>query len=260
MTLKTFNATHVTPGQPLTAQAWNDIVDAIDQAYQYLQATMHSVHVQITNPELASQAMLETVRVFAVLAGSPPFEAVRPVVPGGPHVLAGLPPGAYTLQAEAVGYTPATTTINVTGTGASDTAVSMALAPAGVFMPALFGLPLAQAKQQLATLQIKFDRLLDFNGSDMAPASTDFDNTPVLLQSPPLGTFMNAGDSAQLVVGVPQKVESGVMVPSLAGLSQAEAQKALESIGLVLGKVQILRRPAPVPSPPAPPTPGPANS
>jgi hypothetical protein len=249
MTLKTFNATHVNPGQPLTAQAWNDIVDAIDQANQYLQATMHSVHVQITNPELASQSMLETVRVFAVLAGSPPFEAVRPIAPGGPHVLTGLPPGAYTLQAEAVGYTPATTTVNVTGTGASDTPVSMALAQAGGFMPALFGLPLAQAKQQLATLQIKFDRLLDFNGNDMAPAATDFDNTPVLVQSPAVGTYMKAGDSAQLVVGVPQKVESGVLVPSLAGLTQAEAQKALESIGLVLGKVQILQRPVPLAAP-----------
>ena len=93
---------------------------------------------------------------------------------------------------------------------------------------------------------IKFDRLLDFNGADMAPASSDFDNTPVLVQSPMPGTFMRTGDSAQLVVGVPVKVQSGVAVPSLAGLTQIEAQKALESIGLVLGRVQTLhKQPAP---------------
>jgi hypothetical protein len=240
MNLKTFNATHVNPGSPLTAQAWNDIVDAIDQAYQYLQATMHTVHVQVTNTELQSQALLETVRVFALQAGSPPIEAVRPVAPGGPHVLVGLPPGAYSVQAEAVGYTTGQAAVTVSGTGGSDTLVSFALLKSGVFMPLLFGLALKKAKQQLADLQIKFDRLLDFNGNDMAPASNDFDNTPVLVQSPAPGTFMKAGDSAQLVVGVPQKVESGVLVPSLAGLSQIEAQKALESIGLVLGKVRTL--------------------
>src|SRR5258708_17162728 len=124
MNLNTFNATHVNPGQPLTAQAWNDIVDAIDQAYKYLQATMHTIHVQITNTELASQSMLETVRVVAVQSGAPPIDALRPLTPGGPHVLTGLPPGAYTIQAEALGYTPATTTVSVTGAGASDTPVS----------------------------------------------------------------------------------------------------------------------------------------
>ena len=31
-------------------------------------------------------------------------------------------------------------------------------------------------------------------------------------------------------------------VPSLAGLTQQEAQKALEAIGLVLGKVNILQK------------------
>ena len=241
MNLDSFNATHVSPGQPLTAQAWNDIVDAIDQAYKYLQATLHTVNVQLSNPELQSRAMLETVRVFAVQAGSPPFEAVRPMADGGAHVLTGLTPGAYTIQAEALGYTPATTTVTVTGTGGSNTTVSLALAAAGVFMPLLFGLPLGQAKAQLGALQITLSRLLDFNGNDKAPVGTDFDNTPVLVQSPLPGTFMKAGDNAQLVVGVPQKVESGVLVPSLAGLTQTEAQKALESIGLVLGNVQILQ-------------------
>jgi hypothetical protein len=244
MNLNSFNATHVTPGQPLTAQAWNDLVDAIDGIVKFLQATMHTVHVQIANPELQTQSLLETVRVFAVKAGSPPVEAVRPIAAGGPHVISGLEPGSYTVQAEALGYSSASQAVDVSGTGSTDTQVSLALTAAGVFMPSLFGLPLAKAKDQLTALQIKLDRLLDFNGNDMAPATRDFDNTPVLVQSPLAGAFMKAGDTAQLVVGVPVKVESGVLVPSLAGLTQIEAQKALEAIGLVMGKVQILHKQA----------------
>jgi hypothetical protein len=243
MDLKPFNATHVNPGQPLTAQAWNDVVDAIDGAYQYLQATRHTVEVQVTNPELQQGGLLETVRVTAVRAGSAPVEAVRPTVPGGPHVISGLEPGAYTVQVEALGYTRQTVPVTV-GSDA-DLKVTAALAPVGTFMPDLFGLSLHDAKAQLAQKQITLSRLLDCNGNDMAPSATDFDGTPVLVQSPMAGVYLPPGTPARLVVGVPQKVESGVEVPSLAGLTASEAQKALESIGLILGKNPILAKKPP---------------
>jgi beta-lactam-binding protein with PASTA domain len=47
---------------------------------------------------------------------------------------------------------------------------------------------------------------------------------------------------ARLVLAVPIQVEPAVEVPSLSGLTQQEAQKALESIGLVLGKVSVLQK------------------
>jgi len=40
---------------------------------------------------------------------------------------------------------------------------------------------------------------------------------------------------------VPAKLEAVVEVPSVAGLTQAEAKQVLEKIGLRLGKVTILQ-------------------
>jgi beta-lactam-binding protein with PASTA domain len=45
----------------------------------------------------------------------------------------------------------------------------------------------------------------------------------------------------QLVISAALQVEPAIEVPSLAGLTLPEAQKALEGIGLVLGKVTTLQ-------------------
>jgi beta-lactam-binding protein with PASTA domain len=45
-----------------------------------------------------------------------------------------------------------------------------------------------------------------------------------------------------LAVAAPVRVEPTVEVPSLTGLSQEEAKKALEALGLKLGKVEERRR------------------
>ncbi len=43
MELRPFIKHTVRPGEPLTAQAWNDVVEGIDGAYQFLQAMMHGL-------------------------------------------------------------------------------------------------------------------------------------------------------------------------------------------------------------------------
>jgi beta-lactam-binding protein with PASTA domain len=45
------------------------------------------------------------------------------------------------------------------------------------------------------------------------------------------------GAPVHLVVAAVLEAESSIEIPSLTGLSLPEAQKALESLGLVLGKV-----------------------
>jgi beta-lactam-binding protein with PASTA domain len=61
----------------------------------------------------------------------------------------------------------------------------------------------------------------------------------VLAQLPLAGEFVPPSVSAQLVVAASLVAEAAVEMPSLVGLTQTEAQKALENIGLVLGKVVI---------------------
>jgi PASTA domain-containing protein len=240
MDLKPFIATKVNPGDPVTAQAWNDIVDGTDGVYKFLQATLHLVKVRITTSNLDPAA----VRVTATRAAGTPYEAVRPVPPDTTHVLAGLEAGAYTLVAQAPGYTPATQTLTIADAG--ETSLEMTLSPVGAFMPDLFGMRLADALGALAAAQIPVTRLLDFTARELAAQTVgegDDADAPVLAQSPAAGATVAAGGGAQLVVATPVTVEPAIEVPSLAGLSQFEAQKALEAIGLVLGKVEIRQSP-----------------
>src|SRR5882724_3868251 len=226
MDLNPFLKKTVQPGEPLTAQAWNDILDAVDGAYQFLQSTQHTVRVTITNPELADD--LERVRVTASRSAGAPVEAVRPIPPGKDHVLSRLEAGAAP----------------VTVADAGETTLQLALQKAGSFMPDFFGATLGIAKAALAQATIPLVRVLDFNGRELPTNSTDDDDKPVLVQWPPPDVALPPGGGARLVIAVPVQVEPAVEVPALTSLTQQEAQKALEAVGLTLGKVTFVQRPA----------------
>ncbi|HXO19563.1 MAG TPA: hypothetical protein VOA87_06515, partial [Thermoanaerobaculia bacterium] len=161
MDLKAFVKKTVQPGEPLAAQAWNDVLDAVDGAYQFLQSTMHTVRVTITNPGLDP----ESVRVTASRDAGAPVEAVRPIPPGKDHVLSRLEAGAWTITAEAHGYAPATAPVTVADGG--ETAIQLALQQAGAFMPDLFAATLGVAKAALAQAGIPLVHVLDFNGREL---------------------------------------------------------------------------------------------
>jgi hypothetical protein len=238
MELKEFVATHVSAGQPLTAQAWNDIVDAVDDLHQFIVASLFAVHVKITTPGIA----LANVRVTAQRGSDPPVEAVRPVAPDDRHALVGLNPGAYTVRAEAPGFAVATATVNVGDT--QDVAVDLALSTNGALMPNLFGLALTAARTQLGAASISISRLLDFNGDELPPQNpgSAYEAALVLVQNPSAGTPVPPGQSVQIVLAVPVRLDTNVEVPSLAGMTLVEAQKALEGLGLTLGKVRTVVR------------------
>ena len=237
MELTPFIKKTVQPGEPLTAQAWNDVLDGIEGVHLYLLATMHLVRVRITNAGLDPRV----VRVTATRAEGAPVEAVRPVPPGKDHILTWLEPGAWTVSAEAPGFQTATASVTVTD--AAESSVELALQPAGAFMPDCFGKPLSEAQAALTTAGIPLVRLADFTGRELPPQNPGEDaDAPVFVQWPAAGLPVPAGSGAVFVIAVPIQVEAAVEVPSLAGLTQQEAQKALEAIGLVLGKVNILQK------------------
>lgn len=238
MELKPFIKKTVKPGEPLTAQAWNDVLDGVDGVYQFLKASMHTVKVKITNPGLDP----EVVRVTASRAEGPPVEAVRPIPPGTEHVLSRLEPGAWTVTAEAPGFRTATAPVTVTE--GPETSLEIALQQVGAFMPELFGLTLAAAAAALATAGIPLVRLLDFTARELPPQNPGTENAeaPVLVQWPPAHVLVLPSVGAELVIAVPVQVEPAVEVPSLTGLTQQEVQKALEAVGLALGKVSFLQK------------------
>jgi hypothetical protein len=238
MDLKPFIKKTVKPGEPLTAQAWNDVLDGVDQLYQFIVASRHTLRVTITNPEIDP----ERVRVAASRADGAPVEAVRPVAPGKQHTLSGLDMGAWIVSAELVGYQTKTTPVTIADAG--ETSIEMALNKVANFMPDLFGAALADARKALATAGIPLVKLMDFNGRDLPPTQPDPQNdvAPVLVQYPPPNAALPSGGGARLVIAVPVQVEPAVAVPSLVSLTEPEARKALESVGLVLGKVTVVQK------------------
>ncbi|HKJ03660.1 MAG TPA: hypothetical protein VJ997_14430, partial [Longimicrobiales bacterium] len=93
MALEEFTGKTVLPGEPLTAQSWNEIIAAMGSVTDYLLSSEASaVRVQVANAGID----LATVRVTATPeSGDQAFEAVDPIAPGTEHVFAGLRPGVY---------------------------------------------------------------------------------------------------------------------------------------------------------------------
>ena len=222
----------VNPGEPVTAQGWNVIVNAIVSLTNYLTSTeASSLKVAITNAGMNFGG----VRVTALRDDGISFEAVAPVPPGTNYIFNGLRPGTYTVRAEAPGFEVATKSV----TAPVADPVSFTLAPKGAFAPALFGMTVQTALQTLKDLNIAVSRILDVTGRDVAPANpgSDYNSSPVLAQIPAAGHPVAPGGSMQLVVATALQVQPSIEIPPLTGLTLAEAQKALEGIGLVLGKV-----------------------
>jgi len=160
---------------------------------------------------------------------------VAPVPPGTDFIIAGLRPGAYVVRVEAPGFSTETTSI----TAPIATPVEISLQANGAFMPELFGLTLRAALQELSSRKIAVGRILDVVGRDVPPANpgSDYNDQPILAHFPSAGTAVPPEGQVQLLVSTALQVQQSVEVPSLAGLTLSEAQKALEALGLVLGKV-----------------------
>lgn len=222
----------VNPGEPVTAQSWNVIVNAIVAITNYLTSTEASVlQVTLTNAGIDPAG----ARVTAIRDDGVAFDAVAPVPPATNYTISGLRAGTYTVRAVAPGFSAITQSV----VAPAANVVSLTLSPVGAFAPALFGTLLPAALQQLKNLNIAVSRVLDVAGRDVAPAnpSSDYSTSPVLSQFPQPGDPVAPDASMQLVVATSLQVQPSLEIPSLTGLTLAEAQKALEGIGLVLGTV-----------------------
>lgn len=219
-------------GEPLSAQAWNDIVNALGQVHTHLESIeATALKVQITTAGVD----LSTVRVTALRDDGIAIDAMAPVLPATVHTFAGLRAGAYSLRVQTPGYN--TATLNVT---APEAAVqNVTLTANGAFMPQVFGQVLSDALAQLSSAQITVARILDVTGTDVPTANpgAQYASSRVLMQVPYAGTPVPTGQSVQLVIAAALQAQSSVEIPPLTGLSLAEAQKALEGLGLVLGNV-----------------------
>lgn len=223
----------VQPGDPITAQSWNEIVTNLATVINVLNAQAgQSLAVNVLNPSVDPA----DIRVSALSEGGAVFDASLPIPPGTAYSLTGLPPGNYTIRASAPGFTPATVPVTLPGPASVDVTMARIDPP----MPDVFGQTLSVALSALSTAGAVVSRIIDVTGREVAPANPpqEYLSSHVLAQLPDTGDPVPGSSGAQLVISAALEVEPSVVVPSLAGLTLSEARTVLEDLGLVLGDVQ----------------------
>lgn len=226
----------VDPGRPITAQGWNAIVNALSALYDAVLAFGSGVlEVSVLSdglPVAGAQVVAEPV------SGGHPVVAVPLYGTHTTYVLTGVNDGNWRVNVAAPGFTAQS--VDVTVPSASPVVVN--LTRAGVVVPDLFATGLQGALLALTALGIDLDVMIDALGHEVAKTQIppEYQNSPVLAQLPLAGSVINpATTRMRLVVAAAVSEQPVVTMPNLIGLSQAEASRALEQIGLRLGRSDV---------------------
>jgi hypothetical protein len=226
----------VTPGEPVTAQGWNALVNGLSALYDAVIALGSGVlEVAVTS---AGKPVTATVLAEPFGEGQP-TAALPPYGTRTTHLLVGLTGGLWRVHVQSSGFVTETRDITVP-TKAGPIAVP--LTPAGVRVPDLFGVGALAALNKLRAAGIDADLLLDTTGQEISRTAVppEYVDSPVLAQLPATGEVLPAGTGrVRLVVASALRRDPVVTMPSLVGLSLTEAKEVLEKVGLTLGSGKV---------------------
>lgn len=227
---------HAEAGRPITAQGWNAIVDALSRLYDAVAAIGSGVlEVSVTSNGAAVAGALV---VAAPVGDGPPMVAVPPFGGRPNHVVAGVSDGQWRVFVAAPGFADAAVDTAVPAAAA----VVVEMTPVGPVVPDLFGQPLQTAVSALTAAGAGIGLVLDALGREVprTPIPAEYQNGPVLGQLPVAGTRLEPTDRVELLVAAPVAQAPVVTMPNLAGLSQEEAARVLEQLGLRVGRIQVV--------------------
>jgi hypothetical protein len=228
-----FTKTNVAPGEPVTAQAWNAIVDTLFEVQTILSAGTGPVRVAVTG----DQRDIDAAHVVATDAGGVRYEATPQTAPGDPFVFPRLAAGAYTVSVSAPSCTTGTGAVTVASNGtATPNPVPIPLVSTGKRMPNVLG---AKWKDAVGPLAAVSPLALDASGKGVPLTGFDaaYADMPVLTQWPDPGELVPAGQTPYVIVGTIVKPPAIVATPNLIGKTLAEAQVTLATAGLQLKTV-----------------------
>src|SRR5258708_26603368 len=213
--------THVNPGEPVTAQGWNTILDGLGNLFDAVLAFGQGVlEVSVLfngNGGVGGQVVaVPATGDLTPLAAAPLYGTVAT------YSVVGVTAGQWHVFVSAPGFQAQTQ--DVTIPVASPLVVN--LVAAGVAVPDLFGVSAQDALTQLATLNLAIDVILDVLGHEVPKSSLppQYQNQPILDQFPPAGTVVDAASQRlPLVVATALDQAPVVTMPTLVGLSYHEA-------------------------------------
>lgn len=226
----TFTKTNVSPGEPVTAQAWNALVDGLFDVQAVLLTGAGTVRVSVTG----DQRDIDVALVVATDVNGVRHEAVRQASAGDPFTFPRLTAGAYTISVSAPGCTPANAAVTVADDGsATPDPVPVALAFTGKRMPNALGL---KWKDAVGQLQAVAPRVLDASGKGvpLTGFDTQYNDAPVLMQWPDPDEVVPNGKDAFVIIVTIIKPAAIVTTPNVIGKTVAQAQVELAKVGLQL--------------------------
>jgi hypothetical protein len=224
----------VNPGEPLTAQAWNSLVNGLTGLYDAVIALGGAtLEVEVTGPDPQ-----EATVIAEPLGEGRATEALPPFGIRTRHLLVGLTDGPWRVHVSAPGFATQQREVTMPVTDP----VAVALTVDGVVVPDFFGQPVRGVLDQLRSLGIDADALLDTTGREVSRSALppEYVDSPVLLQLPEAGAVVPSGTGrVRLVVASALRRDPVVTMPSLVGLSLTEAKQVLDRLGLVLGQSNV---------------------
>jgi hypothetical protein len=240
MTLTTPSLATVTPGQPVTAQGWNALVNGLAELYEAVIA-LGGEALDVTVTRAVGTGAAATTEPFpsAEVVAEPlgegrPVRALPPFGSRTAHLLAGLTDGNWRVHIEAPGHTAEVRELTLPNAAP----IAVTLQTAGVATPDLFGLGLRAALDALRAQGVDADLVLDTTGREISRVAVpaEYVDSPVLAQLPATGTVIPAGSGrVRIVVSSALRRDPVVTMPSLIGLTVTEAQTTLNKLGLQVG-------------------------
>ena len=224
----------VSPGQPVTAQAWNDQLAAIEALYDFLISIDTGTVLRVL---LTHDGKALTDAVVVASNGTDAIQGVAPLGGTDHYILRGLSAGEWALRASA----PGLATKEQTVTMPKADVVEIALESDGsVAMPSVFGLPAKEAVNELDAAGIELNLVFDIAGNEIVRTSLQEKNSAarVLHQLPAAKTLLNPKeDRADLVISAQIAQTELVAIPDVKGRTLAEATELLKLAGLEIGTV-----------------------
>lgn len=231
------------PGAPITAEAWNNLRQAILSLYDEVNKSPGTLTAVVKNK--ADGSPVQHALVTLVASGEPAARPARAAAYLGAAIeqyqVERLLAGGYELVVEAAGFAAETRSVVMDAAG-SALVLNVELTPAEVtvVVPNLFGIAVNVAMAQAAAAGLQVARVIDSYGTDLAPAGIpeEAKNSPVLNQVPEPGAVV--AQNAPLQLHISAKVAQQVKVPDLSGLTLDEAKQQLAAFGLAVGETRNL--------------------
>ena len=232
----------VSPGDPLTSQQWNNIIDAIGTLYDALNKVAGAL--ELTVKIKGAGTVLKDALVNVLPSGTtqgPPRAAI--FVGGGidRYRVDQLPAGTYKIVVQGDGFTDETVPTLTMANDGSSQSVTVEMTPTEVLVsvPNLLGRTLGDAVTLIGT-SLPIGRIIDSHGKEIPPGAIPDDAKQglVLNQAPPPAALVPKNTGLFLSVSAKAEFTERVKVPDIRGLTIDQARVALQGSQLVLGETK----------------------